>query len=146
MLYDKEKMKEMINNPFFRQANPDLVKQFERQLKEEEAEKKIREFLRENPGASYAKVVIDTEVDAKILEDLIAQGRVDVKLSSKDRDELEELKKDVLRDLAKVGKTLADKDFSQKKMKEPIVEEKTEPIKGTGMYSKKENLSKKDKK
>ena len=143
MLYDKEKTKEMLKNPFFREANPDLVKKFEREFKEEEAEKKIREYLRENSGASYAKVVMDTEVDAQILESLIADGRVDVRLTSKDRDELDEMKKELLNDLAKVRKNLADKDYSQRKMRELVQEEKAQNNKASGMYSKKEKLNKK---
>ena len=142
MLYDKEKAKEMLKNPFFREANPALVKKFEREFKEEEAEKKIREYLRENSGATYAKVVIDTEVDAQILESLIKAGRVDMRITSKDRDELEEMKKELLHDLAKVSKNLADKDYSQKKMLESVKEEKEQTNKASGMYSKKENLNK----
>lgn len=140
MLYDKEKMKELINNPLFREANAKLVKQFEWELKQDEAEKKIREYLREHPGVSYAKLVIDTNVDAKIVEDLIAQGRIDVKLSGRDRDELESMQKEVLQGLAKVGKNLADKDFSRKKLQQNIADEKAADTKASGMYSKKEDL------
>lgn len=137
--YDKEKMKELIKNPLFREANAALVHQLEKQLREDEAERKIRAYLQDNPGVSYAKLVTETNVDPKIVELLIEEKRIDVVLTSKDRDELEELQQEVLRDLKKVGQSLSDKKYSREKLRESREAEKPQ-IKGSGMYSKKEKL------
>ena len=133
MYEDKEKIKELINNPLFRQANPDLCKQYERILKEDEAEKKVREFLRENRGSSFAEVILKTKVDIRILENLIADGRVDVIITPQDRAEVEKMQKEVLQNLTKLSRDI----IGQR--------QKNDDKKASGMYSKKENLRPKNK-
>jgi multidrug efflux pump subunit AcrB len=130
-----EEMKEKLKNPLFRAANEQLVKKLEREVKEQEAEEKIRKYLRdENPGASFAQVIMDTRVDMKILEQLIADGRVNIRVNNADWEQLEEEQRKMLEALVKTGKLLSDKSRVEKSAKE----ENT--TRASGMYSKKESL------
>ena len=131
-----EELKEKMQNPFFRAANEQLFKKLEREVKEQEAEDKIRKYLRdENPGASFARVVLDTKVDMKILEQLIADGRINIKVSNKDYNELEAEQKELIERLSQIGGSLDHKSKDEQKKRE------SEEIKTSGMYSKKEKLS-----
>ncbi len=141
MFYDdeqdeKEKMKELLKNPLFRAANADLVKKMEREIKKSEMERRVREFLRDNPGATFAQVVIETGVDMKILEDLIAEGRVDMVINSQDLSDLAEHNRQMIENLSRMGNFIHRTIDTQPK---PVVEDDK---KATGMYSKKENLKK----
>ena len=69
--YDKERLREQIQNPLFRAANKKLCLAFEQYEAEEQAVVVVREFLRENPGASFLKVIESTGVEIAILEKLI---------------------------------------------------------------------------
>ncbi len=132
-MYDKERMREMIKNPLFRAANPDLCKRFEQEEKEAEAENKIKEYLREHPGASFAELIIKAKVDIKVLESLIADGRVDIKITAADREHLEEIQKEMLANLNKIGGSLHESHVKKQK-------EHEEATRASGMYSKKDKL------
>ncbi|MDR2006471.1 MAG: hypothetical protein LBP78_04425 [Acidaminococcales bacterium] len=131
-----EDLKEKMKNPLFRAANEQLFKKLEREIKEQEAEDKIRKYLRdENPGASFARVVLDTQVDVKIIEQLIADGRIDVKVSNQDYKELEAEQKQLLNRLSQIGGSLDNKNKAEQ------IKRESEEIRTSGMYSKKEKLS-----
>ena len=124
-------LKEKIKNPLFRMANEQLVKKLEREIVEQEAEDRIRTYLRdENPGASFAQVVLDTKVEIKILEQLIADGRIEIKITEKDWNELEEEQKKLINSLTKTSKILKEKGERNRQ------EQDENAIKMSGMYSK----------
>ncbi|MDR3349817.1 MAG: hypothetical protein LBO03_09545 [Acidaminococcales bacterium] len=130
-----EEMKEKMKNPFFRAANEQLFKKLEREIKEQEAEDKIRKYLRdENPGASFARVVLDTQVDMKIIEQLIADGRINIRVADQDYKELEAEQKELVNRLSQIGGSLDNKSKAEQKKRE------SEEIKTSGMYSKKDKL------
>jgi hypothetical protein len=125
-----------MKNPLFRAANEQLFKKLEREVKEQEAEDKIRKYLRdENPGASFARVVLDTQVDMKIIEQLIADGRIDIKTSSQDYKELEAEQQMLINRLTQIGGSLDNKNKAEQKKRESM------EIKTSGMYSTKDKLS-----
>ncbi len=132
-MYDKERMRDMIKNPLFRAANPDLCKKFELEEKEAEEEKKIRDYLKEHPGASFAELIMKAKIDLKILENLIADGRVEVKMTKADREQLEQMQQEVLANLKKLGGSMQE---TQKKEQR----ERADEVKASGMYSKKDIL------
>ncbi len=137
-MYDRERMRELIKNPLFRSANEKLCKQFEHEEKLEETAKKVKDYLEQRPGATFAELVIEANIDIKILEELIDEGRIDVRISSSDREKIENMQKEVIRRLNSVGTSMEVKNTRDRLQQE-------EKIKGSGMYSKKDSLGQKPK-
>ena len=107
--YDKERLREQIQNPLFRAANKKLCLAFEQYEAEEQAVVVVREFLRENPGASILKVIESTGVEIAILEKLIDKGRVEIDISPKDQAVLERIKHEFANDIEAVTLELVKK-------------------------------------
>lgn len=107
--YDKERLREQIQNPLFRAANKKLCLAFEQYEAEEQAVIVVRDFLRENPGASFLKVIEATGVDIPVLEKLIDKGRVEINMSAKDQAVLERIKNDFDNDIQAVTMELVKK-------------------------------------
>lgn len=127
--YDKERLREQIENPLFRAANKKLCLAFEQYEAEEQSVIVVREFLRENPGASFLKVIESTGVDIQILESLIDKGRVEIDINPKDREILDKIKNDFAQDIEAITLDLV------KKQREKHA--KDNPNQGLRMYTKK---------
>ena len=127
--YDKERLREQIENPLFRAANKKLCLAFEQYEAEEQSVIVVREFLRENPGASFLKVIESTGVDIQILESLIDKGRVEIDINPKDREVLDKIKNDFAQDIEAITLDLV------KKQREKHA--KDNPNQGLRMYTKK---------
>lgn len=134
MNYTKEEMRNMLSNPLFRAANEQLCKFFEKELRTAEAEERLTTYLKDNPRASFAKVVMETGVDMKVIEDLIADGRIDIKISQNDRDTLRELQEQVMNNLSTIGNVMRNDKERNASVQATIDADK----KATGMYSKKD--------
>ena len=128
--YEKEKMKELINNPLFRAANEKMCKLYEKELKEDEVEKIVKEYLQEHKTANFMKVVSETDVDINILEGLVSDGRIGLKITDQDYTDMENMKKDLLRDIVSMGKNMQRTDDERK-------EKEATDKRASGMYSKK---------
>ncbi len=89
----------------------------------------VREFLRENPGASFLKVIESTGVAIQILESLIDKGRVEIDINPKDREILDKIKNDFAQDIEAITLDLV------KKQREKHA--KDNPNQGLRMYTKK---------
>lgn len=131
MKYSKEEMRNMLSNPLFRAANEQLCKVFEKELKEAEAEERLVAYLKDHQNASFAQVVMETGVDMKIIENLIADGRIDIKITKGDRDAIDKLQAQMRAELARLGAGIKE---DKAKQDEALDAER----RASGMYSKKD--------
>lgn len=130
---EKNKMRELVKNPLFRSANKALCEAFEAQEEEERMVEDIREYLRENPGASFVSVLTKLNVKMNVLERLIEEGRIEMSINKFDKDYIASTKQELFKELNKVNSTLNEN--AQKEILMAAEEAKKHIVK---MYSKKD--------